>query len=92
MNIVTRTPSPPDIDAYYRKRGVTTEELQAGPWYKSSWSSYNGNCVEVMKLAGGQVAVRDTKDKGKGPALIFEREDWDRFLAACKAGGARRLS
>ena len=30
-------------------------------WYKSSYSSENGACVEVAQVPGGRVAVRDSK-------------------------------
>ncbi|MFV2010612.1 DUF397 domain-containing protein, partial [Micromonospora sp. LOL_027] len=39
-------------------------------WFKSSRSSDNANCVEV-RFAGGQVDVRDTKDR-TGPTLAFD--------------------
>ena len=39
-------------------------------WRKSSLSSGDDNCVEVGFAADGQVAVRDTKQKGEGPVLV----------------------
>jgi Domain of unknown function (DUF397) len=85
MNIVTRTLLRSVNRAYCRNRGVSLEELQAGRWVKSSASSYNGNCVQILKLSDGRVAVRDTKDKGKGPALILDQEQWEQFLSSSKA-------
>lgn len=58
-------------------------------WRKSSWSAYNGNCVEVATFPGGLVAVRDTKDAGCGPTLVFGSEAWGSFLDALKKGGLR---
>jgi hypothetical protein len=58
-------------------------------WRKSSWSAYNGNCVEVGSLGGGLVAVRDTKEAGCGPALTFGPEAWGSFINALKNGELR---
>jgi hypothetical protein len=53
-------------------------------WRKSSFSSGNGgNCLEAGN-AGAAVAVRDTKQSGKGPVLAFTREAWTTFMAALK--------
>ena len=61
----------------------TTASL-ALSWRKSSWSAYNGNCVEVAILRGVVVAVRDTNDAGRGPVLTFGPWAWDSFLDALK--------
>jgi hypothetical protein len=61
-------------------------DLAAVTWRKSSWSAYNGNCVEVAVLRTGMVAVRDTKDAGHGPALIFGPDAWGAFTTALKSG------
>ena len=55
-------------------------------WRKSSWSSYNGNCVEVAELGSRLIGVRDTKDTGSGPVLIFGRAAWRSFLEGLKNG------
>lgn len=66
---------------------------QAGPadviWRKSSWSAYNGNCVEVGSLGEGLVAVRDTKEAGRGATLTFGPEAWGSFINALKNGELR---
>jgi hypothetical protein len=72
--------------AYYRSHGVSSAEMAEASWYKSSVSSYNGNCVEISHLRDGLVAVRDTKDRASGPALIFTRPEWDAFLTGAKNG------
>lgn len=72
--------------AYYRFHGVSSAEIAMASWHKSSASSYNGDCVEVSHLRNGRVAVRDTKDRTSGPALIFARSEWDAFLTGAKNG------
>jgi hypothetical protein len=54
-------------------------------WFKSSFSSANGQCVECARTADGGMAVRDSKDRG-GPVLRFTAEEWRAFLAGAQAG------
>jgi hypothetical protein len=49
-------------------------------WRKSSWSAFHGNCVEVAPIGDCWVGVRDTKDNGSGPVLVFGSHDWRAFL------------
>jgi Domain of unknown function (DUF397) len=55
-------------------------------WRKSSYSGgQGGNCIEVGH--GREViAVRDTKQAGRGPVLRFSAEAWRRFAGQIKAG------
>jgi hypothetical protein len=59
-------------------------------WRKSSYSSGTGNCVEVAVRAGlpapAAVAVRDTKQFGRGPVLEFTGAQWTAFVHAAKGG------
>jgi len=54
-------------------------------WHKSSWSAYNGNCVEVAEV-GDLILIRDTKDNGAGPILCFTRTAWREFVGGLKRG------
>ena len=53
-------------------------------WFKSTASGANG-CVEVAHLPDGGMALRDSKDRGKG-AHYFGAEEWAAFLTGAKAG------
>lgn len=52
-------------------------------WFKSSYSSANGQCVECALLPDGGMAVRDTNDRG-GAVLIVPAEAWQKFAAGLK--------
>ena len=56
-----------------------------GTWRKSTASNNDGACVEV-RLAGGQVQVRDTKALGRGPILGFDPVEWSAFVAGVRDG------
>lgn len=65
---------------------MPTPELNDATWRKSTYSGNQGGCVEVAFLDGGQVAVRDTKQLGQGPTLIFMPHEWDAFLQGAQDG------
>jgi hypothetical protein len=71
---------------YYQLHGVRSEDIARATWRKSSLSAYNGSCFEVARLPVDRVGVRDTKDKGSGPILIFNQNEWSAFLLGAKAG------
>ncbi|MER7580881.1 DUF397 domain-containing protein [Kitasatospora sp. NPDC097691] len=56
-------------------------------WFKSSYSSNGGDCVEVAGnlVASDTVPVRDSKDPA-GPALVFPAESWHSFVSAVRTG------
>jgi hypothetical protein len=78
-----------------RALGRTGHLLRADEmgWNKSSFSAYNGNCVEWHKSTfsnmNGNCAeiagckVRDSKDP-QGPVLEFSEAGWTEFLEAVK--------
>ena len=73
-------------DGYYRQHGVRAEDISQAVWRKSSMSTYNGSCFEIARLLNDRVGVRDTKDEGSGPVLVFNQNEWSAFLAGAKAG------
>lgn len=68
---------------------MNSADLPGARWHKSSRSNNQGNCVEVAFLDGGRVAVRDSKDAGHGPALVFTAAEWAAFAAGMADGEFR---
>ena len=54
-------------------------------WFKSSYSAYNGNCVEVAMLAPGLVGVRDSKAGAAAPVLRFRAAEWQSLIRCLRA-------
>ncbi len=69
--------------------GTQTTLLDRAVWRKSRRSNPSGNCVEIAMLAGGAVAVRNSRHPD-GPALVFTRSDWDAFLGGAQDGDFAR--
>ncbi|ROQ69353.1 uncharacterized protein DUF397 [Streptomyces sp. 840.1] len=64
---------------------MTTESPR---WFKSSYSSNGGACVEVaanLAVSRGVVPVRDSKDL-RGPVLDVPAHAFTSFVAGVKAG------
>jgi hypothetical protein len=59
-------------------------DLSRAEWHKSSYSSQDGNCVEVATNMPGTVAVRDSKDP-EGPGLLIPAAEWRAFVRGLKA-------
>lgn len=53
-------------------------------WFKSSFSTQRVSCVEVRRLPGGGMAVRDSKDPDS-PVLHFNAGEWGAFISGAKA-------
>jgi hypothetical protein len=65
---------------------MDTPDFTGVTWRKSSWSGDNGGqCVEVASV-GGAVGLRDSKDKGNGPILVFAPREWTAFVAGAVNG------
>lgn len=61
-------------------------DLAGAEWRKSTRSGQSGNCVEVADNLPGIVAVRDTKDNGAGPVLVFTPQEWVAFVDGVHSG------
>jgi hypothetical protein len=57
---------------------VSESQFEGAYWFKATGSGDAG-CVEVA-ITSTQIGVRDTKDKGNGPILGFDRPAWTSFL------------
>ena len=53
-------------------------------WRKSTLSTTNG-CVEVA-FVDDRIAVRDSKQGGRGPVLEFTEVEWAAFLGGVRGG------
>jgi hypothetical protein len=71
-----------DMSSY---NGMPAGELAGARWRKSARSSAQGNCIELAKLAGAEVAIRNSRHP-QGPALIFTDAELDAFLGGVKDG------
>jgi hypothetical protein len=67
---------------------VQQVDLAQAVWRKSSYSSGNGQCVEVA-FVGDAVAVRDSKDRNS-PVLMFTPREWDAFVGGVMDGEFER--
>jgi hypothetical protein len=68
------------------RSGMPASHLNGITWVKSRRSGpTGGNCVEVAFLAGGEVAMRNSRHP-EGPALIFSAAEWDAFLGGAADG------
>ena len=54
--------------------GMAATEIDGVVWQKSRLSNSQGQCVELARLADGDVAVRNSRFPS-GPALIYTRAD-----------------
>jgi len=68
------------------RNGMPATELPEVTWHKSRRSGpQGGNCVEVARLADGQVAVRNSRHCD-GPALVFTAAEWAAFVGGARDG------
>ena len=65
--------------------GVPAGDLPGARWRKSGRSSAQGNCVELARLPGHGIAVRNSRDPD-GPALVYTRAEIAAFLGGVLDG------
>ncbi len=54
-------------------------------WRKSSASNPSGNCVELAELAGGDIAVRNSRHP-TGPTIVYTRAEIAAFITGVRSG------
>lgn len=65
--------------------GMSAALLSGATWRKSRHSGASGNCMELARLDGGHIAVRNSRFP-EGPALVLTRAEVAAFLAGAKEG------
>ena len=61
------------------------ENYETVQWRKSTASNPSGNCVELAVLAGGEVALRNSRFPA-GPVLVGTRAAVAAFVQAARSG------
>ena len=65
--------------------GMSATDLSGVAWRKSRRSGAVGNCVEVARLANGDIAVRNSRFPN-GPALVYTQAEITAFVGGIKDG------
>jgi Domain of unknown function (DUF397) len=69
----------------YAYNGIPAVWLTGICWQKSRHSNSQGACVELGGLAGGEIAVRNSRFPD-GPALLYTRAEIRALIEGVKAG------
>lgn len=65
--------------------GMPAADLQGAKWQKSARSQGASNCVEMARLASGEVALRNSRHP-EGPALIYTQGEIEALVRGAKDG------
>ena len=65
--------------------GMPAAQIVDAKWQRSTYSSQNGNCVELAELPTGDIAMRNSRDP-QGSALIYTRAELEAFVSGVKGG------
>ncbi|GAA1107878.1 DUF397 domain-containing protein [Nocardiopsis composta] len=65
--------------------GAPADRIAGAVWRKSSLSNPSGNCVELARLPGGDIAVRNSRHPS-GPALVYTPAEISAFVQGAKRG------
>ena len=66
-------------------QSVLSENFETVQWRKSTASNPSGNCVELAELAGGEIALRNSRFPA-GPVLVGTRAAIAAFVQAARSG------
>lgn len=69
----------------YIRNGIPAGELIGARWQKSPASSPQGNCVELARVHGDYIAMRNSRHPD-GPALIFTKDQVRDLIDSLKRG------
>jgi hypothetical protein len=65
--------------------GMSAAALKSATWQKSRRSNSQGNCVEMARISGDAVAVRNSRHP-QGPALIYTLAEIEALILGAKDG------
>jgi hypothetical protein len=65
--------------------GTQATSIEGVVWRKSRRSNPSGNCVELARLPGGDIAVRNSRHPA-GPALIYTTAEMTAFIQGARDG------
>jgi hypothetical protein len=67
------------------RNGTAATDLANVSWRKSRHSNSQGTCVELGRLPGGSVVVRNSRNPG-GPVLAYTPAEIEAFIRGAKDG------
>ena len=65
--------------------GMPAADLEGAVWRKSRRSNSQGACVEMSRIDGETIAVRNSRDP-EGPALVYSRDAIATLISSLRNG------